>query len=106
MEIFGQLFQINPSLIVTFVAMVVMLYCLLQVVALKPKLPGGVIGKTWNLLVGLVVLFTVAYVASPFVEALTDEALRLFVSFIFFFGALYVLITVRLIYRIIRELTA
>lgn len=105
MDIFARLFQINPTLIVIFAAMVVMLYCLLQVVALKPKLPGGVIGKRWNMLVALVVLFAVGYVAFPLLQGLSDDALRLFTSFIFFFGAIYVLITVRLIYRIIRELT-
>jgi hypothetical protein len=35
-----------------------------------------------------------------------ENILKLIVGFIFFFGAIYVVITVKLIYRIIRELSA
>jgi hypothetical protein len=99
------IYNFNISLIISFAAILVMIFCLLQVYTLKSKIPGGVIGKRWNFLVLLVVLFSVGYLATPFFGALPAELMRLIASLIFFFGAIYVLITVKLIYRIIQELT-
>lgn len=98
--------NLDISLIISFAAILVMIFCLLQVYTLKSKIPGGVIGKQWNFLVMLVVLFSVGYLATPFFGALPAELMRLIASLIFFFGAIYVLITVKLIYRVIQELTA
>lgn len=97
--------NLDISLIISFAAILVMIFCLLQVYTLKSKIPGGVIGKRWNFLVMLVVLFSVGYLATPFFGALPTELMRLIASLIFFFGAIYVLITVKLIYQIIQELT-
>lgn len=97
--------NLDISLIISFAAILVMIFCLLQVYTLKSKIPGGVIGKRWNFLVMLVVLFSVGYLATPFFGALPAELMRLIASLIFFFGAIYVLITVKLIYRVIQELT-
>ncbi|MEW6646972.1 MAG: hypothetical protein AB1450_07220 [Pseudomonadota bacterium] len=98
--------NLDISLIISFAAILVMIFCLLQVYTLKSKIPGGVIGKQWNFLVMLVVLFSIGYLATPFFGALPAELMRLIASLIFFFGAIYVLITVKLIYRVIQELTA
>lgn len=54
----------------------------------------------------LATLFTVGYFITPFFTLLPPEIINLIVALIFFFGAIYVLITVRLIYRIIEELTS
>lgn len=105
MELLQRFGQFDLSLIVTFAAIVVMLYCLLEVITLKSRIPGGIIGKRWNFLMGLVFLFTLGYIGAPFFGALPEGVLHLIVSFIFFFGALYVVVTVKLIYRIITELT-
>jgi len=43
---------------------------------------------------------------TPFFTMLPANVINLIVALIFFFGAVYVLITVRLIYRIIEELTS
>ena len=53
----------------------------------------------------LVVLFTAGYLTTPFFGSIPEETLRLIVGAIFLFGALYVVLTVKLIHRIIRELT-
>ncbi|MBK7315012.1 hypothetical protein [Candidatus Aalborgicola defluviihabitans] len=74
-------------------------------VCFRSKIPGGVVGKQWRLLTVLVTLFTVGYFITPFFTLLPPEIINLIVALIFFFGAIYVLITVRLIYRIIEELT-
>lgn len=92
-------------LIISFAAILVMIFCLIQVFTLKTKIPGGIIGKRWNFLVMLVIMFTVGYLATPFFGALPQEFMRLIAALIFFFGAIYVNITVKLIYQIIKELS-
>jgi hypothetical protein len=89
---------------VSVAAILVMLYCLTLVLSLKKNIPGGVVGKTWNFLTLLVVLFTLGYLATPFFGLIPAGVVSFLVSLIFLFGALYVVITVKLIYRIIEEL--
>jgi hypothetical protein len=90
--------------LVGVIALLVMLFNLYSVVSLRKQIPGGVIGKRWGMMIWLVALFTAGYGILPFVSALSIEMLRLIVSLIFFFGALYVMITLRLIAGVIREL--
>jgi len=92
--------------LLSFAAILVMVYCLWLVMALKPTVPGGIIGKAWNTLMILVGVFTIGYLTTPFFGAIPAEFLRLIVGAIFLFGALYVVLTVKLIHRIIQELTA
>lgn len=87
-------------------AVAVMLMCLYLVFTLRSKIPGGVVGKQWQFLTLLVSLFTAGYFVTPFFNLLPPNVINLIVALIFFFGAIYVLITVRLIYRIIEELTS
>jgi hypothetical protein len=93
-------------LIINLAAIAVMLYCLWTVFSLKRNIPGGVVGKRWEFLSLLVTFFTLGYFVTPFFGMLPANMIHLIVALIFFFGAIYVVITVRLIYRIIEELTA
>ena len=97
--------KIDVTLFINLAAILIMLYCLMLVTSLKKTVPGGMVGSKWNFLVVLVALFTVGYLGTPFFSMIPEELLRLIVSCIFFFGALYVVLTVKLIYRIIRELS-
>lgn len=94
--------DLDLSMLLTLAAVLLIMFCLAQVLLLKREIPGGVVGKQWSVLVGLVVLFTVGYLAAPFFSTMPIETLRLIVSLVFLFGAVYVLITIRLIYRIIQ----
>ncbi len=85
-------------------AIAVMLVCMYFVFSLRSKIPGGVVGKQWRLLTVLVTLFTLGYFVTPFFTLLPANIINLIVALIFLFGAIYVLVTVRLIYRIIEEL--
>lgn len=96
---------IDLPLLLSFAAILVMLYCLWTMINLKPNIPGGIIGKRWNALMWLVGLFTIGFLSTPFFAALPEDLLRLIVGAIFFFGALYVALTIKLIYRVIQELT-
>ncbi|WP_124949844.1 hypothetical protein [Sulfuriferula thiophila] len=95
----------NITTVLNFTSILFMFYCLYLVLSLKSSIPGGMVGKRWNFLTMLVVLFTIGYLATPFFDQLPDDILRLVVSCIFLFGAIYVVVTVRLIFNIIRELT-
>jgi hypothetical protein len=91
---------------ISVAAILVMFYCLLLVLKLGKQVPGGVVGKNWRFLTVLVILFTLGYLTTPFFSMLPPAIVSLVVSLIFFFGAIYVVITVKLIYRIIEELSA
>jgi len=97
--------NLDITTLLNLVAILIMFYCLYLVLSLKSSIPGGMIGKHWNFLTMLVVLFSIGYLATPFSDRIPAETLRLVVSAIFVFGAIYVVVTVRLIYNIIRELT-
>ena len=98
----------TPTLIlsINIAAIAVMLVCLATVYKLRSNIPGGVVGKQWGFLTTLVTLFTLGYFVTPFFTSLPTDVINLVVALIFFFGAVYVLITVRLIYRIIEEMTS
>ena len=98
--------KFDISFIITLAAIAVMLYCLFLVYSLRKDIPGGLVSKQWRVLELLVVLFALGYLATPFAASLSEETLRQIVSLIFFFGAIYVVITVKLIHRIIKALSA
>ncbi len=95
----------NVITILNIVAILIMFYCLYLVLTLKSSIPGGMVGKQWNMLTMLVALFSIGYLTTPFFGQLPTEIQRWVVSGIFVFGAVYVLITIRLIFNVIRELT-
>ena len=98
--------SIEATTVTIAFAVIVMLYNLWLVLTLKSKVPGGVIGKSWRTLTMLVFMFALGYGALPFFGDLPEETMRMVVTLIFLFGAFYVSITIRLIYRVIEELSA
>jgi hypothetical protein len=96
--------QFNIAVIISICSIVVMFYCLWLVLSLKSRIPGGIVGRTWRLLITLVSFFTLGYLCTPFFGMLPAELMKLIVALIFFFGAIYVVVTVKLIYRVIEEL--
>ena len=97
--------SMNVVFAVEFAAVLVMFYALYMAVSLKGEMQGGVIGRNWTFLVSLVGLFAAGYVAMPFLGRLSSEVLQLVVAVIFLFGAVYVVVTINLIRRIIRILS-
>lgn len=98
--------QLDMITILGFGAVLIMLINLFQVISLKSQMSGGVVGKSWNVMIMLVVLFAAGYMILPFLATMPVETLRSIVSLILFFGAIYVLVTIRLIYGIIKELSS
>jgi hypothetical protein len=85
-------------------AVAVMVYNVFYTLATRKELHGGMIGKRWSVMTLLVVLFLLGYMVLPFLATMPAEVLRVIVSLIFLFGAIYVTITLRLVYGIVREL--
>ncbi len=91
-------------LTLTVAAIAVMLYALFRVNRLRRRVPGGVVRSTWNYLTGLVVLFTLGYLATPFFPLLPEAVRQLLVGGIFLGGAVFVVVVVRLFQRVVDEL--
>lgn len=98
--------QLDISIAISVLAILVMFYCLWLVVSLGKGVPGGVVGRAWRTVRTLVALFAIGFLVTPFFGLLSPDLMKLIVSVIFLFGAVYVVITVRLIHRIIEELAA
>jgi hypothetical protein len=96
---------LDPAFLLSVAAILVMLYCTRLVYQLRVKMPGGIVGRTWTTVVALVTLFALGYLVTPFFRFIPADLVNLIVALIFLFGAIYVVITVKLIYRIIEELT-
>jgi len=98
--------EFSPASIIGFVAAAMMLFCLFQVIKIGKQFSGGMVSKQWRYLMWLVVLFTFGYITLPFFGELPPETMQLVVSFVFLFGAVYVLITIKLIKKIVDVLSA
>jgi len=94
----------NVFLALCLAAIVVMLYALYRVLSLKKKIPGGVVGSTWNFLSMLIVLFTIGYLTTPFFPMLPQAAKDLLVGVIFLAGAVFVVIVINLFYKVVSDL--
>ena len=91
-------------LVLSIAAILVMLYALYSSFALRSKIPGGKVRETWNILSGLIVMFTLGYLATPFFRLLPQEVKDLLVGVIFLAGAIFVVIVIKLFFRIVEDL--
>ncbi|MFM2121217.1 MAG: hypothetical protein RL722_2685 [Pseudomonadota bacterium] len=91
--------------LISLLAIGVMLYCLYLTLRLGARIPGGIVGRAWQTMSHLVWMFTAGYLVTPFFSLIPAELVQTIVSLIFLFGAVYVVITVKLIHRIIEELS-
>lgn len=91
-------------LVLSVVAIAFMLFALYNAFTLKGKIPGGKVKSTWNVLTTLIVMFSVGYLATPFFRLLPAEIKDILVGVIFLAGAIFVVIVIKLFYRIIEDL--
>ncbi|MCK9420170.1 MAG: hypothetical protein M0R70_12405 [Nitrospirae bacterium] len=82
----------------------VMLYALYKAFILRHRVPGGKVRSTWNILSGLIVMFTAGYLSTPFFRLLPPEFKDVLVGVIFLFGAIFVLIVIKLFFKIIEDI--
>lgn len=87
-------------------AVFLMLVNLFFTVSMRSRVRDKSLGEGWNYMTVLVLMFTAAYFVLPFIGSLSVESLRIIVSMIFLFGALYVMLTLRMIHGMIRQLSS
>jgi hypothetical protein len=90
--------------IISGLAVITMLIAVVKAYDYKRSIPGGEVGKAWNILSSLASFFLIGYLTTPFFIVLPQEIKDLIVAFIFLFGAVYVLITLWLVHRIITAM--
>lgn len=97
--------ELDLITVISLFSIVIMFYALWLVVHLKREVPAGVVSRVWNILIILILFFSLGYLTTPFFRFIPEDVMRLVAAFIFFFGAIYVVMTVRLTYRVIRGLS-
>lgn len=85
-------------------AIVVMLVGLVLVFRLRKIAPGGKIGRVVGAMLGFIVLFLMGYLAGPFLPMLGDSIWPLILTaVVFLFGAVFVVLVLRLIHQLIQQ---
>ncbi len=79
-------------------------YALFSAFILRHKVPGGKVKSTWNFLASLIVIFSVGYLSTPFFRLLPQEIKDMLVGVIFLAGAIFVLIVIKLFYKIVEDI--
>ena len=87
--------------IISGLAIITMLLAVVKAYEYSKSIPEGEVGRAWNALLSLVTFFLIGYLTTPFFIVLSQEIKDLIVAFIFLLGAVYVLITLWLVHRII-----
>ncbi|MCP4678138.1 MAG: hypothetical protein GY854_22010 [Deltaproteobacteria bacterium] len=95
--------MLSAFFILISLAIVLMIVGLFMAFQLRKTATGGVIGKVVNTLIGLIVLFMLGYVVAPFMPRLPTETILLLMGIVFFFGAVYVVLVLWLIKRLVRQ---
>lgn len=89
---------------VSGLAIMIMAVALWKSFLYKATMPEGVVKRTWRLLIALIGLFFVGFLTLPFFVLLPQEWKDNIVAFLFLFGAVYVLVTLNLVYKIVISL--
>lgn len=90
--------------VISGLAIITMLLAVVMAYEYNKSIPGGEVGRAWNALLALVTFFLIGYLTTPFFIVLSQEIKDLIVAFIFLLGAVYVLITLWLVHRIITAM--
>lgn len=85
-------------------SIVVMFYALYIAFVLRDRVPGGKVKSTWSILSGLIVVFSLGYLSTPFFRMLAPELKDLLVGVIFLAGALFVVIVIKLFFKIVEDI--
>ena len=90
--------------VISGLGIITMLFALLNVIEYKKSIKNGVIVGAWNRIIVLVSILFIIYLTIPFFILLSQTTKDIIVAFIFLFGSMYVLINIRLVYRIIMSM--
>lgn len=83
-------------------AIITMAICIIKLFQLKGVLPGGKIKSRLTVLLSLLVFFFLGYMLSPFFQYIENIEISTFLVFaVFFFGAVFVLIVVSTLKKVL-----
>lgn len=81
-----------------------MLYALYNVFVFRHRVPGGKVKTTWNYLSALIVMFSAGYLSTPFFSILPQDIKDVLVGVIFLAGAVFVVIVIKLFFKIVEDI--
>lgn len=84
-------------------AILTMFVALRTVVRLRKIAHGGHVGRAVTILAAFVVLFLVSYLGAPLMPHVPLELSLLFVGLILLFGAIFVVLVLRLVEELVRK---
>ena len=91
------------SFAISGLAILTMLICVIRGIMFYRRIAGGAIKRRVAILVALLVFFFLGYIASPFFYLLEKiEYTSLIVYLVFFFGALFVLLSIDTMYAVLK----
>ncbi len=92
-------------LLLSFSAISIIFYALYLVMDLRKKiLIGGEVKAAWKRLSWMIVLFAIGYLTTPFFPSLPEFVKDVVVGVMFLFGAIFVVIVIKLFHKIYTEL--
>ena len=95
--------QIDLPFVVNAIAIAIMIVGLFMVFGLRRRVRSGAVASAWKILSFLVVVFTLAYLGTPFFGLLPPDSVRMVFATVFLLGAVYVVMTIRLVQRVLDD---
>lgn len=90
-------------MLISLVAILLVFYALFKAISLNRKIPGGLVKESWRLLYYLIGLLTVGYITLPLFPRLPQSSRDLIVSIIYLAGAVFVVMVIKLLHKIAKE---
>ncbi len=87
--------------LISGLAIMMMAVALWKAFEYKSAMPAGTVLRIWRLLTALIGLFFICYLALPFFVFLPPEWKDNIISLLFLLGAVYVLATLNLLFKIV-----
>ena len=85
-------------------AAILCMFCgLYLIVRLRSFTKGGLVGRVVNILMALIVFFTIGYMVGPLMPQLSCQWVMILTAVVFLFGAVFVILVLWLIQKLIRQ---
>ena len=85
-------------------AAILCMFCgLYLVIRLRSFTKGGMVGRVVNVLMALIIFFTIGYLVGPFMPQLGCQWVMILTAVVFLFGAIFVVLVLWLIQKLIKQ---
>jgi hypothetical protein len=90
-------------MLVLFASVILVFMALLKARSLNKKIPGGIVKGVWQLLYYLIGLMAAGYLTFPLFPQLPESSRDLVIAIIVLANAVFILLVIKLIQKIVRE---